>query len=97
VFNNLGHIISEEFLMEIYKQLDGSKAVGIDGITKSKFGENLEGNIKEIIHEIRRGKYKPKAARLVEIPKEDGSFRPLAISCFRDKLVQGATTSIMNP
>jgi RNA-directed DNA polymerase len=51
--------------------VDGSKAIGVDGITK----ENLEENIKELVYEIRRGKYKPKAARLVEIPKEDGSFR----------------------
>ena len=95
VFNNLGHMISAEFLTEIYKQLDGSRAVGIDGITKEKFGENLEENIKELVHEIRRGKYRAKAARLVEIPKEDGSFRPLAISCFRDKLVQSATAKIL--
>jgi len=95
VFNNLGHTISEEFLVEIYKQLDASRAVGIDGITKEKFGENLEENIKELIYEVRRGTYRPKAARLVEIPKEDGSLRPLAISCFRDKLVQSAAAQIL--
>ena len=88
-------MISVEFLTEIYKQLDGSRAVGIDGISKEKFGENLEVNNKELVHEIRRGKYRSKATRLVEIPKEDGSFRPLAISCFRDKLVQSATAKIL--
>jgi RNA-directed DNA polymerase len=95
VFNNLGHVISVEFLTEIYHQLDGNKAVGIDGVTKKEFGENLEENIKVLIHEIRRGKYRPKAARVVEIPKEDGNYRPLAITCFRDKLVQSAVAKIL--
>jgi len=44
---------------------------------------------------IRRNAYKPKASRLVEIPKEDGSTRPLAISCFEDKLVQLAVSQIL--
>ena len=95
VFNNLGHMISASFLTEIYKQLDGNKAVGIDGITKEKFGESLEENIENLVHEIRRGRYRSKATRIVEIPKEDGSLRPLAISCFRDKIVQNATAKIL--
>ena len=41
---------------------------------------------------IRTGGYKPQSVRMVEIPKEDGSTRPLAISCFEDKLVQHAVT-----
>ncbi|RZA27438.1 MAG: group II intron reverse transcriptase/maturase, partial [Proteobacteria bacterium] len=44
---------------------------------------------------IRRGTYRPSAARLVEIPKEDGGVRPLAISCFEDKIVQLATSKIL--
>lgn len=44
---------------------------------------------------IRRGKYQPKPARIVEIPKEDGTTRPLPISCLEDKLVQLAVSSIL--
>jgi group II intron reverse transcriptase/maturase len=32
---------------------------------------------------------------MVEIPKEDGSTRPLAISCLEDKIVQGSVTAIL--
>jgi retron-type reverse transcriptase len=39
--------------------------------------------------------YKPRPSRIVEIPKEDGSTRPLAISCFEDKIVQLAVASIL--
>ena len=44
---------------------------------------------------IRRNAYKPQASRLVEIPKEDGSKRPLAIACFEDKIVQQAVSKVL--
>jgi RNA-directed DNA polymerase len=96
VFNNLGHIICVEWLRELYRQLDGSKAVGIDGITKEKYGKNLETNLQDLIKRIRRGQYQPQPSRITEIPKEDGSTRPLAISCFEDKLVQLGVSTILN-
>jgi len=42
VFNNLAHIINLDSLKELYHQLDGSKAVGIDGVTKESYGKQLE-------------------------------------------------------
>nr|MCV5142879.1 reverse transcriptase domain-containing protein [Escherichia coli] len=38
----------------------------------------------------------PQAARITEIPKEDGSKRPLALSCIEDKLVQLAVSDILS-
>ena len=95
VFNNVGHIIDWPMLMKTYALLDGNKAVGIDGVTKMEYGRNLEENLKQLLVRIRRGTYRPKPARVVEIPKEDGSTRPLAISCLEDKLVQSAVNEIL--
>jgi group II intron reverse transcriptase/maturase len=75
--------------------LDGTKAVGIDGIKKSKYGEKLEANLQELLIKIRRGSYHPQASRIVEIPKVSGGRRPLAISCFEDKIVQEAVKRII--
>lgn len=75
-------------LKEQYLKLDEKKAIGIDGLTKQAYGENLDENISNLIKRIRRGTYQPKPARITKIPKEDGSTRPLAISCLEDKLVQ---------
>lgn len=41
VFISIGHLINEEMLIECHRNMDGDKAVGIDGITKEIYGENL--------------------------------------------------------
>lgn len=96
VFNNIGHVIDLDLLRECYRQLDGNRAVGIDGVTKEAYGMKLEENLQNLLAKVRRGAYKPQAARVVEIPKEDGSTRPLAISCFEDKIIQKSVTNILN-
>jgi group II intron reverse transcriptase/maturase len=95
VFNNIGYIVDLDLLRESYRQLDGKKAVGIDGVTKASYGVELEDNLQDLLARIRRNAYKPKASRLVEIPKEDGSTRPLAIACFEDKIVQHSVSKIL--
>ena len=95
IFNNIGYLINADMLKEQYQQLDGMKAVGIDKVTKADYSEQLDKNIQELIKRIRRGTYRPKPARITEIPKEDGSTRPLAISCFEDKLVQLAVSALL--
>jgi RNA-directed DNA polymerase len=96
VFNNLGQLITVEMLKDLYKQLESKKAVGIDEVTKEEYGQNLEKNLLNLVQRIRKGTYKPKPVRIVEIPKDNGDKRPLAISCFEDKLVQSAAAEILN-
>ena len=76
VFDNLGHVFDEDFLLDCFKTLDGKKAVGADGITKEDYEGDLSANITELLIRIRRGTYKPQPARMVEIPKEDGTPLP---------------------
>lgn len=65
-------------LKELYDNLDGTKAVGVDKITKEQYGQDLMEHLTSLLDRIRRGTYKPQPARITEIPKEDGSKRPLA-------------------
>ncbi|WP_339057662.1 group II intron reverse transcriptase/maturase [Candidatus Regiella endosymbiont of Tuberolachnus salignus] len=96
VFNNLGHLLNNNMLCGQFYRLDGNKAVGIDRVTKAAYGENLDENVMNLVKRIRKGTYQPKPARITEIPKEDGSKRPLAISCVEDKLVQRAVSDILS-
>lgn len=95
VFNNIGHVVDLDLLGECYQELNGRKAIGIDGVTKEVYGKKLKDNLQDLLARIRRRAYKPQASKLVEIPKEDGSTRPLAISCFEDKIVQMAVSKIL--
>lgn len=95
VFNNLLTHINVDTLREAFQALDGKKAVGIDGITKEQYGEELDENLKELARKIHTGTYKPQDKREVLIPKSDGKQRPLAIACFEDKLVDWVISKIL--
>lgn len=95
VFNNLGHIIDMDFLIDTFQRLDGNKALGIDRISKETYEYELSSNLTELLFRLRRGTYKPRPSRVVNIPKPDGGKRPLAIACLEDKLVQLATARIL--
>jgi hypothetical protein len=48
-FDQLMHHFNEGSLSACFHELDGKKAVGIDGIEKSRYGENLDDNLKDLI------------------------------------------------
>jgi group II intron reverse transcriptase/maturase len=95
-FNNIGHIISLEMLESKYQELSANKAVGMDGITKEDYGQQLKANLQGLLTKIRKGQYHPKPARVSMIPKEDGGSRPLVISCFEDKIVESTVSTILS-
>lgn len=95
VFTSVGHLINKELLADCHKEMDGTKAVGIDGMTKEEYGKNLERNLEDLVARLKRKSYKPKPARRIEIPKENGKTRPLNIYSYEDKLVQEALRRIL--
>ena len=73
VFTSLGHLLNKEMLKSCHAQMDGTKAVGIDGITKEEYGRSLEENINALIERLKKKSYKPKPARLVEMQRSKSS------------------------
>ena len=94
-FTSLAHIIDKKMLIECHASMDGDKAVGIDGVTKELYAENLNENLDDLLIRMKHNAYKPKPARRVEIPKDNGKMRPLSIYCYEDKLVQEAIRRIL--
>jgi RNA-directed DNA polymerase len=90
VFNQLMHHFNKENLPSWYRSLKGRAAVGIDGMTKEKYGENLEENLEILLEKLKSMSYVPGPARQTLIPKEGsgGGTRPLGIGNFEDKIVQ---------
>ena len=95
VFTSIGHLINVEMLKECHGKMDGTKAVGIDGITKDEYTKHLDENLENLVERLKRKSYKPKPARRVEIPKDNGKTRTLSIYCYEDKLVQEALRRIL--
>jgi group II intron reverse transcriptase/maturase len=84
-----------ENLRQAFRSLDGSKAVGVDQITKDHYAKNLEVNLHRLADRISRGGWRPQPSREVLIPKANGGTRPLAIGCLEDKIVQQLGAKIL--
>ena len=96
-FTHVIHHINEDMLRTCFHELDGNKAIGIDGVDKASYGENLDNNLRDLLERMRRMAYKPGAVRQVVIPKEGkpGATRPLGISNFEDKIIQRAMHKLL--
>lgn len=96
-FESLMHHFNEESLKECFYELDGKKAVGIDGVDKETYGKDLNQNIAKLISSMKAMAYRPGPVKEVLIPKEGkpGATRPLGISGFEDKIVQKMMQQIL--
>jgi RNA-directed DNA polymerase len=94
-YTALMHHCTVDNLRACFAALDGSKAPGVDGVTKAMYGQHLEANLQALHDKLHRMSYRPQPVRRVEIPKDDGSMRPLGISCTEDKIVQELTRRIL--
>ena len=95
VYENLQTHVNVETLKEAFNAIDGMKALGVDGVSKSKYGMNLEENLKDLAVKVQRGTYRVKPRKEVLIPKDKGGTRPIAITCFEDKLVDWVVSKIL--
>ena len=59
------------------------------------YAQNLEGNLQDVHCRLHQMSYRPQPVRRVEIPKDDGSTRPLGISCLEDKIVREMARRIL--
>jgi RNA-directed DNA polymerase len=96
-FNNLLSHIKVPLLKEAYQRLRKDAASGVDGVTWSEYGENLDARLLDLQDRVHRGSYHPQPVRRVHIPKGDGRTRPLGIPSLEDKIVQQAARMVLEP
>ena len=92
----LHHVYEPTRLREAYFSLKRDAAPGVDRVTWQQYGSELEGNLRDLSARLQRGAYRAKAVRRVFIPKGDGRQRPLGVTALEDKIVQRATTEVLN-
>ncbi len=96
-------ILSENNILLAYRNIKnngGSKTPGTDGKNIKDIAEmqpqEVVKKVRFIVRESRHG-YRPKPVRRKEIPKPNGSTRPLGIPCIWDRLVQQCIKQVMEP
>ena len=91
----VAHLLDEQALGRAYAHVRKDAAVGVDGITKEQYGQELEGNLRDLRERMRTGHYRHQPIRRVHIPKGKGKTRPIGISTIEDKVVQGALRDVL--
>ena len=95
-FTSLAHLLTEEFLKGCYRELNHQAAAGIDRVSYATYGEDLEGNITDLVKRLREKRYRANEIRRVWIPKPDGRQRPLGIPVLEDRIVQRGVAKILS-
>jgi RNA-directed DNA polymerase len=99
-FSLTDKVYSKKNLYSAFARVKANKgASGVDHVTVEMYEKNLEKNI-ELLHcHLRDGTYHPQAIRRKYIPKpgKRGEKRPLGIPTIRDRVVQTALRSVLEP
>lgn len=72
-------------------------AGGIDGYNVAAFERNLHDNLNQLHSQLASGQWTPEPYLNIEIPKNETEKRKLGLLCIRDKIVQQAIKSSIEP
>jgi group II intron reverse transcriptase/maturase/CRISPR-associated endonuclease Cas1 len=70
---------------------------GVDGVTVGRFKAEVDSELDSLVEELESRHYRARPLRRVLIPKTHGGRRELGISCVRDRVVQTACLSLLEP
>lgn len=100
--NLMKMVMSRENILLAYRNIkanSGSNTPGTDNLTIKDIGKLTPEEMVAKVRSIINGKwgYRPRPVRRKEIPKPNGSTRPLGIPCMWDRLIQQCIKQIMEP
>lgn len=95
-FTALLHHVDVDRLRAAYWVIRPKAAPGVDGVTWTKYGQDLEANLRDLHARVHRGSYRARPSRRVFIPKADGRLRPLGVAALEDKILQRAVVEVLN-
>jgi hypothetical protein len=71
-FHSLAHLIDVPALERAYRRMRKDAAVGVDGVTKEQYGQDLEANLQDLHARMKAKRYRHQPIRRVHIPKKGG-------------------------
>jgi RNA-directed DNA polymerase len=92
-------IYRSDVLWEAWERVRANRgAAGVDGVTLAVVeAYGVQRMLEELQEGLRAGIYRPAPVRRVEIPKPDGSKRPLGIPTVKDRVCQQAAKIVLEP
>ena len=94
-FTCLAHLLNAGFLKECYYSLGRDRASGIDGVSWTEYGKQLDENLNNLVARMKVKRYKPQPAKRVYIPKNEHEKRPLGLPALEDKIVQKGISRVL--
>src|SRR5487761_1735761 len=95
-FTALLHHVDLARLWAAYVAINPKAAPGVDQVTWDAYGQNLRGNLEDLLRRVHSGAYRASPSRRVYIPNPDGRQRPLGIATLEDKILQRAVVEMLN-
>jgi retron-type reverse transcriptase len=90
--------IPKRAVWEAYKRVRANHgAAGVDGQSIADFEADLSNNLYKLWNRMSSGSYFPPPVRRVEIPKDDGTPRPLGIPTVADRVAQMVVKRFLEP
>lgn len=99
-FKHLVEIIStKENISLAYRNIKTNKGKNTAGVDKNILEDIEELTVEEYIPLVQSGlnNYTPGMVRRIEIPKDDGTTRPLGIPCMIDRIIQQCILQVLDP
>lgn len=91
-------LIKDATLKAAFAKVEGNGgSAGGDGQSVVSFAGSLDRNCLALAAALRDGSYRPLPLRAVDIPKKRGGIRRLMIPSVRDRVVQTAVASLLDP
>lgn len=97
-FSLYDKVYRPEVLMAAWQRVKRNRgAAGVDRISIDRFDAQAAQYLEELHQTLKTGQYRPQPVKRIEIPKGDGKTRPLGIPTVKDRVVQAALKSVIEP
>lgn len=97
-FSLYDKVYRPEVLKAAWQRVKRNKgAAGIDRVSIERFDAQAGNYLDELHHTLEMGQYRPQPVKRLEIPKGGGKTRPLGIPTVKDRVVQAALKSVIEP
>ena len=93
----LNHYLDIEWLREAYDRVRKDSAPGVDGQTVGQYGQDLENNLRSLLHRAKGGTYNAPPVKRVHIPKDERETRPIGMPTTEDKVLGRAVVMVLEP